>query len=221
VNDEGNAPPEDDDDPNKIWCICRKVAGTRPMIECDQCKDWFHLQCVKLRSKDAKAMEKKGEKWFCPPCRERARAGGTTLEAKKEDAGVLLPEELEESTTTTTEDEEVVDEAYLAREAALGKKRRGGAGKSNAAKPAPTRGRKSERAKSEAKDEASASSHAVTARQATPGPAQPAASKTTRRCALNACSAKTKSSGHAYCSERCIGRAVENYLQSFTVGGKS
>jgi hypothetical protein len=41
--------------------------------------------------------------------------------------------------------------------------------------------------------------------------------KSQRRCAFNTCSEKTESSGHAYCSQRCLGRAVESYLHSFTV----
>ncbi|RXK42269.1 hypothetical protein M231_00259 [Tremella mesenterica] len=34
----------------QVFCICRKPSGDDdgPMIECDQCKDWFHFSCVGL-----------------------------------------------------------------------------------------------------------------------------------------------------------------------------
>jgi len=34
----------------KLYCICKSpYDGTRPMIECDSCKDWFHFDCVSLK----------------------------------------------------------------------------------------------------------------------------------------------------------------------------
>merc|ERR1712129_398315 len=33
---------EKEDDPNKLWCICRKPHGNRFMICCDACSYWYH-----------------------------------------------------------------------------------------------------------------------------------------------------------------------------------
>jgi len=35
-----------EDDPEKLWCICRQPHNNRFMICCDGCEEWFHGQCV-------------------------------------------------------------------------------------------------------------------------------------------------------------------------------
>jgi hypothetical protein len=36
------SPPQEE-----IYCVCRTADdGTRPMINCDKCEDWFHFDCV-------------------------------------------------------------------------------------------------------------------------------------------------------------------------------
>lgn len=48
-------------DEEKIFCICRTINNPiKGMIKCDSCRNWYHLECVKLF--DAK------EKWYCSIC---------------------------------------------------------------------------------------------------------------------------------------------------------
>lgn len=35
-----------EDDPDRLWCICRKPHNNRFMICCDVCEEWFHGKCV-------------------------------------------------------------------------------------------------------------------------------------------------------------------------------
>lgn len=35
-----------EDDPDRLWCICKKPHNNRFMICCDLCEDWFHGKCV-------------------------------------------------------------------------------------------------------------------------------------------------------------------------------
>lgn len=37
---------DSEDDPNRLWCICRQPHNNRFMICCDMCEDWFHGKCV-------------------------------------------------------------------------------------------------------------------------------------------------------------------------------
>ena len=49
LEDEGSSEDEScnsEDDPNRLWCICKKPHNNRFMICCDQCEDWFHGKCV-------------------------------------------------------------------------------------------------------------------------------------------------------------------------------
>ncbi|XP_075147041.1 protein partner of snf [Haematobia irritans] len=59
---------EDDDDPNKLWCICRQPHNNRFMICCDACEDWFHGTCVNITKAMGLEMEQKGIDWTCPKC---------------------------------------------------------------------------------------------------------------------------------------------------------
>ena len=53
--------PEDTDSASKYYCICREYEyGT--MVECDRCREWYHVQCVKEVSNPD------GEKYTCPTC---------------------------------------------------------------------------------------------------------------------------------------------------------
>lgn len=53
--------PEDYEVTSKYYCICREYEyGT--MVECDRCKEWYHVQCVKEVSNPD------GEKYTCPTC---------------------------------------------------------------------------------------------------------------------------------------------------------
>jgi PHD-finger len=47
------------------YCICRGPDDHRWMIQCDQCEDWFHGECVKL---DKELGENLVEKFVCPNC---------------------------------------------------------------------------------------------------------------------------------------------------------
>uniref|UniRef100_T1JA55 PHD-type domain-containing protein n=1 Tax=Strigamia maritima TaxID=126957 RepID=T1JA55_STRMM len=65
--------PEDtdwcsEDDPDRLWCVCKQPHNDRFMILCESCKDWFHGTCVNVTRKLGKEMEKKGQDWFCPKC---------------------------------------------------------------------------------------------------------------------------------------------------------
>uniref|UniRef100_T1H3Q5 PHD-type domain-containing protein n=1 Tax=Megaselia scalaris TaxID=36166 RepID=T1H3Q5_MEGSC len=66
--DEGTV---DDDDPTKLWCICRQPHNNRFMICCDTCEEWFHGSCVQITKAMNLEMEAKKQEWICPPCKEK------------------------------------------------------------------------------------------------------------------------------------------------------
>lgn len=71
VEEEEKSDSDSDDeynDPNRLWCICRKPHNGRFMISCDVCEEWFHGDCVGVTVQRGKQMEKKGEEYVCPTC---------------------------------------------------------------------------------------------------------------------------------------------------------
>ncbi|XP_026289475.1 CXXC-type zinc finger protein 1-like [Frankliniella occidentalis] len=46
-----------------MYCMCRKPAGSRFMIGCDNCDEWFHGNCIGVSPK-----QKLPDKWCCPKC---------------------------------------------------------------------------------------------------------------------------------------------------------
>lgn len=88
----------DDDgynDPNRLWCICRKPHSDRFMISCDTCEEWFHGDCVGITVQRGKQMEKRGEEYVCPSCiknkGKRKKQGQQTVRpSSKSKSGVSL-----------------------------------------------------------------------------------------------------------------------------------
>ncbi|EEC02039.1 hypothetical protein IscW_ISCW000551 [Ixodes scapularis] len=74
-----------EDDPEKLWCICRQPHNDKFMIQCDKCEDWFHGTCVGVTRQQGRLWEKENREWMCPKC---AKALGveslTPAPAKKE-----------------------------------------------------------------------------------------------------------------------------------------
>ena len=60
---EGKA--EAEADPNAVYCLCRQSHGpsgeSEAMIQCENCKEWFHDECVDFVDDD-------DAEWRCPPC---------------------------------------------------------------------------------------------------------------------------------------------------------
>ncbi|XP_008437262.1 lysine-specific demethylase JMJ17 isoform X3 [Cucumis melo] len=44
-----------------LYCICRKPNDRRPMLACDICEEWYHFDCVKIKSTP--------KVYICPACK--------------------------------------------------------------------------------------------------------------------------------------------------------
>ena len=50
-----------------LYCLCNQPAGDEFfMIECDNCKNWFHGRCVGVSEDQTKELQE--TEWKCPPC---------------------------------------------------------------------------------------------------------------------------------------------------------
>ncbi|XP_049879682.1 death-inducer obliterator 1 isoform X2 [Pectinophora gossypiella] len=63
-----------EDDPNRLWCICKQPHNNRFMICCDGCEDWFHGKCVNITKAMGQQMEERGIEWRCPNCVKKTKA---------------------------------------------------------------------------------------------------------------------------------------------------
>ncbi|XP_041974930.1 death-inducer obliterator 1 isoform X2 [Aricia agestis] len=63
-----------EDDPNRLWCICKQPHNNRFMICCDGCEDWFHGKCVNITKAIGQQMEEDGIEWRCPNCVKKAKS---------------------------------------------------------------------------------------------------------------------------------------------------
>ncbi|KAI8599317.1 hypothetical protein EDD21DRAFT_380197 [Dissophora ornata] len=57
----------------KVYCYCQKPDDGEVMIQCDNCRQWFHGACVDITDEIAELMELKNEKFFCDPCTEKLK----------------------------------------------------------------------------------------------------------------------------------------------------
>ncbi|KAL7727010.1 hypothetical protein ACLKA6_010053 [Drosophila palustris] len=88
---------EDDDDPNKLWCICRQPHNNRFMICCDLCEDWYHGTCVSVTKAMGLEMEQKGVDWKCPKCVKKQEE-----KSQPRITDMLLPKHSSEPTDSAT-----------------------------------------------------------------------------------------------------------------------
>ena len=58
-----------EDDPDRLWCVCKQPHNNRFMICCDKCEEWFHGTCVNVTKAMGKEFETLGKEWRCPTCR--------------------------------------------------------------------------------------------------------------------------------------------------------
>jgi len=50
----------------KLYCVCKGPDDGRPMLQCDHCREWYHLECVAVTDHEAEA--NRGFKFKCPVC---------------------------------------------------------------------------------------------------------------------------------------------------------
>lgn len=49
----------------EIYCLCRKPNDpSKPMVRCDTCHDWLHLECVQMTQAEAD----RARRYICPRC---------------------------------------------------------------------------------------------------------------------------------------------------------
>lgn len=79
-----------DEDPGKLWCVCREPHNNRFMICCDKCEDWFHGTCVGVTRAMGRQLEAKGLEWICPNCVRQEYAAKQQTPQVKYEISIIL-----------------------------------------------------------------------------------------------------------------------------------
>lgn len=87
------------DAPDTVYCICRSTDGTRFMIACDNCEEWYHGDCIGITEVDANDIKH----YYCDKCQAEnpslhTRYTSKKLKEKKEKKEkILKPEVLDKA----------------------------------------------------------------------------------------------------------------------------
>ncbi|KZT68454.1 hypothetical protein DAEQUDRAFT_738684 [Daedalea quercina L-15889] len=57
---------EDEESSDEVNCPCGQGENGRPCVQCDDCKCWFHLKCMGIRSEAELGGD--DDPWYCPDC---------------------------------------------------------------------------------------------------------------------------------------------------------
>ena len=57
-----------DNDDGEPLCICQGRDDGRPLVQCDACRTWYHLECIGIQSTSELGREE--DPWFCANCVE-------------------------------------------------------------------------------------------------------------------------------------------------------
>ncbi|SJL05416.1 uncharacterized protein ARMOST_08783 [Armillaria ostoyae] len=60
------------DSDDEVVCICRGTDDGRELVQCDDCKMWYHLECIGIRS--IRDLGREEDPWFCSDCQLPADA---------------------------------------------------------------------------------------------------------------------------------------------------
>ncbi|KAF9975968.1 Death-inducer obliterator 1 [Actinomortierella ambigua] len=58
----------------KVYCYCQQPDDGEVMIQCDNCRQWFHGACVNITDEDAERIVLSNTKFFCSTCEEKLKA---------------------------------------------------------------------------------------------------------------------------------------------------
>jgi PHD-finger len=58
--------PFADSDGEEILCICRGKDDGRELVQCDDCRTWYHLECLGI--KDIAELGREEDPWYCHNC---------------------------------------------------------------------------------------------------------------------------------------------------------
>ncbi|KAH9811249.1 hypothetical protein DFH28DRAFT_464469 [Melampsora americana] len=64
--------PEEEDDDDALYCICLGHDDHTPMIQCEECENWFHFACIQLDPSEASVIKA----FYCDVC-EASGSGKT------------------------------------------------------------------------------------------------------------------------------------------------
>ena len=51
-------------------CKYARKSRNQPMIECDNCRNWYHTKCLEFTDESFKKYAGNGKEWYCPKCKE-------------------------------------------------------------------------------------------------------------------------------------------------------
>jgi hypothetical protein len=109
---------------SKPYCLCRRAYDEQiPMLECDQCGEWFHFECVGLRgqgggtsSKDAAAVPAEGEEAAAAVVVVKEGEGGEEEKEEEQPAAVAVGEGEEKPSTEEAEKTPAADASPVPKE---------------------------------------------------------------------------------------------------------
>ena len=63
-----------------LYCVCKSIDESRPMILCEKCNDWFHQDCMGLEKYEKSQVEQ--SVFYCNQCARFAPKSGNFLIGK-------------------------------------------------------------------------------------------------------------------------------------------
>lgn len=55
-----------------MYCLCQKspMQCSKPMVQCDECENWFHFECLKISAREQKKLTASSQSTFlCDFCK--------------------------------------------------------------------------------------------------------------------------------------------------------
>ncbi len=71
-NKDDEKDEQKDNEEQPVYCVCRKPYEDEDMIGCDDCNEYYHIECIGMSQQEFQYFVDRDDEYFCKSCLEDA-----------------------------------------------------------------------------------------------------------------------------------------------------
>ncbi len=67
IQDEKNDEQKEDEE-KQVYCLCKQPYEDEDMIACDDCNEYYHIECIGMSQQEFQYFVERDDEYFCKSC---------------------------------------------------------------------------------------------------------------------------------------------------------